>query len=126
MFEKRYSQSSAAPATVIASIFIPLTFLTGLYGMNFEHMPELHTRWGYFVLWGVMAVIAIGQFIFSGGRTGCSGVWTRCPRRVPSNCVCQPADEAPRPLQGEGGVASTLPSHACTVARLSFFSRHAT
>ena len=64
MFKKRYPQSGAAPATVIASIFIPLTFLAGVYGMNFEHMPELHTRWGYFVLWGVMAVIAIGQFIF--------------------------------------------------------------
>jgi magnesium transporter len=50
--------------TVISSIFIPLTFLAGVYGMNFEHMPELHTRWGYFTLWGVMAVIAIGQLIF--------------------------------------------------------------
>jgi magnesium transporter len=33
--------------TVIATIFIPLTFITGLYGMNFQHMPELHYRWAY-------------------------------------------------------------------------------
>jgi len=50
--------------TVISSIFIPLTFLAGVYGMNFEHMPELHTRWGYGALWGVMIVIAVGQLIF--------------------------------------------------------------
>jgi magnesium transporter len=50
--------------TVISSIFIPLTFLVGVYGMNFVNMPELHTRWGYFFLWGVMVVIAIAQLIF--------------------------------------------------------------
>jgi magnesium transporter len=44
--------------TVISTIFIPLTFLVGVYGMNFENMPELHTRWGYFVVWGVMLTIA--------------------------------------------------------------------
>ncbi len=37
--------------TVFASIFIPLTFLAGIYGMNFEYMPELHWRWAYPVLW---------------------------------------------------------------------------
>ena len=50
--------------TVISSIFIPLTFLVGVYGMNFSNMPELKTNWGYFALWGVMIVIAIGQLIF--------------------------------------------------------------
>jgi magnesium transporter len=50
--------------TVISAIFIPLTFLVGLYGMNFENMPELHTHYGYFVLLGVMAVLAIGMVIF--------------------------------------------------------------
>ena len=43
--------------TVFASIFIPLTFLTGIYGMNFDYMPELKWRWGYPVLW--LAFIAI-------------------------------------------------------------------
>jgi magnesium transporter len=50
--------------TVISSIFIPLTFLAGVYGMNFEHMPELHSRWGYVALWAVMIAIAIGQLVF--------------------------------------------------------------
>lgn len=44
--------------TVMATIFIPLTFMAGIYGMNFEHMPELHTRWGYPILLVVMGVIA--------------------------------------------------------------------
>ncbi|MEO8445793.1 MAG: CorA family divalent cation transporter, partial [Gammaproteobacteria bacterium] len=44
--------------TVIASIFIPLTFVAGVYGMNFEAMPELHSRMGYPIVLGTM--IAIG------------------------------------------------------------------
>jgi magnesium transporter len=40
--------------TVMASIFIPLTFMAGIYGMNFEHMPELKFRYGYAVLWAAM------------------------------------------------------------------------
>lgn len=46
--------------TVVGTVFLPLTFLTGLYGMNFDVMPELHTRYGYFVLLGVMVLIAAG------------------------------------------------------------------
>jgi magnesium transporter len=46
--------------TVIASIFIPLTFLAGVYGMNFEAMPELHSRIGYPLVLGAMVVIAGG------------------------------------------------------------------
>ena len=38
--------------TVFASIFIPLTFVAGVYGMNFEHMPELKWKWAYHSLWG--------------------------------------------------------------------------
>jgi len=44
--------------TIIATIFIPLTFIAGVYGMNFRFMPELEWRWGYFLVWGVMAVTA--------------------------------------------------------------------
>ena len=47
--------------TIMASIFIPLTFLAGIYGMNFDHMPELHARWAYPILLGVMAVLAVGK-----------------------------------------------------------------
>ncbi len=46
--------------TVMASIFIPLTFVVGIYGMNFDHMPELHWRWGYAAVWGGMVALAIG------------------------------------------------------------------
>lgn len=44
--------------TIIATIFIPLTFLAGVYGMNFKFMPELGWRWAYPVLWGVMVTLA--------------------------------------------------------------------
>jgi len=45
--------------TIIATIFIPLTFLVGVYGMNFENMPELHWKYAYFVLWGIMISIVV-------------------------------------------------------------------
>lgn len=45
--------------TIISTIFIPLTFLAGIYGMNFEFMPELHFKYGYFVLWGIMLTISL-------------------------------------------------------------------
>ena len=44
--------------TIIATIFIPLTFIVGVYGMNFEWMPELKLRWGYPVVWIIMICIA--------------------------------------------------------------------
>ena len=50
--------------TVISTIFIPLTFLAGVYGMNFQHMPELALPWAYPALWGVMVCIALGMLFF--------------------------------------------------------------
>jgi magnesium transporter len=50
--------------TLISTIFIPLTFLSGIYGMNFDIMPELHYENGYFVLLGVMTVIFVGLLIY--------------------------------------------------------------
>jgi magnesium transporter len=50
--------------TIISTIFIPLTFLAGIYGMNFSNMPELGWRWGYFALLGVMAVLALLMLLF--------------------------------------------------------------
>lgn len=46
--------------TVITAIFVPLTFIAGIYGMNFLHMPELAYRYGYFVVLGVMLAIGLG------------------------------------------------------------------
>jgi len=50
--------------TIMASIFIPLTFVAGIYGMNFEDMPELHHRWGYPAAIAVMVIIAIGMVYY--------------------------------------------------------------
>ena len=50
--------------TIIATIFIPLTFIAGLYGMNFKVMPELEWPYGYPVVMGIMALIAIGMLWF--------------------------------------------------------------
>ncbi|PNR96391.1 magnesium/cobalt transporter CorA [Petrotoga olearia] len=49
--------------TIISTIFIPLTFIAGIYGMNFENMPELHWRFGYFLILGIMATIAVIMII---------------------------------------------------------------
>lgn len=43
--------------TIMASIFIPLTFIAGIYGMNFKYMPELEWKYSYFVLWGIMIIV---------------------------------------------------------------------
>ena len=45
--------------TIIATIFIPLTFIAGVYGMNFQNMPELSWRYGYLGVWGIMIVLVI-------------------------------------------------------------------
>lgn len=50
--------------TIIATIFIPLTFIAGIYGMNFDNMPELHYQNGYFILLGVMAVIFVFMLLY--------------------------------------------------------------
>jgi magnesium transporter len=50
--------------TVISTIFIPLTFIVGVYGMNFKHMPELDWTWGYYGVWGVMIVMVVGMLAF--------------------------------------------------------------
>lgn len=50
--------------TVITSIFIPLTFIVGVYGMNFDYMPELRWRYGYFLILGIMVSIGICMLIW--------------------------------------------------------------
>ena len=50
--------------TIMASIFIPLTFIAGIYGMNFDHMPELHAENGYYYVWGVMILLFISMIVY--------------------------------------------------------------
>ncbi|HEV2835710.1 MAG TPA: magnesium/cobalt transporter CorA [Pyrinomonadaceae bacterium] len=50
--------------TIFSAIMLPLTFIAGVYGMNFDNMPELHSRYGYFGALFVMIVIAVGMLIF--------------------------------------------------------------
>lgn len=50
--------------TIMASIFIPLTFMAGIYGMNFEHMPELKYEYSYAILWFAMGMVATGMLVF--------------------------------------------------------------
>ena len=50
--------------TIFASIFIPLTFIAGIYGMNFEYMPELKWKWSYPLLWIIFIIITAALLIF--------------------------------------------------------------
>ncbi|MCF7801333.1 MAG: magnesium/cobalt transporter CorA [Candidatus Marinimicrobia bacterium] len=50
--------------TIVATIFIPLTFIAGVYGMNFDHMPELHWRYGYASIWGIMLIVMGGMVYY--------------------------------------------------------------
>lgn len=50
--------------TVIATLFIPLTFVAGVYGMNFEHQPEYRWRYGYAFAWGLMILMGAGMYLF--------------------------------------------------------------
>ncbi len=53
-----------ATLTIISTIFIPLSFLAGIYGMNFKFMPELEWQWGYFVLLGVMGTVGGAMVVY--------------------------------------------------------------
>ncbi|TLV01126.1 magnesium/cobalt transporter CorA [Dyadobacter luticola] len=50
--------------TIFSAVFMPLTFIVGVYGMNFENMPELKWHYGYFYVWGLMAVVTIGMIFY--------------------------------------------------------------
>ncbi|MBD3426791.1 MAG: magnesium/cobalt transporter CorA [Candidatus Omnitrophica bacterium] len=50
--------------TIFAAIFIPLTFIAGIYGMNFKYMPELELKWGYFAVLGFMALVGVGMLAY--------------------------------------------------------------
>ena len=50
--------------TIISTIFIPLTFIVGVYGMNFEYFPELQWEYGYYFIWALMLSIALGMVLY--------------------------------------------------------------
>jgi len=50
--------------TIMSSVFIPLTFVAGVYGMNFAYMPELTQRWAYPTIWGVFILLTVGMIFF--------------------------------------------------------------
>jgi magnesium transporter len=54
--------------TIFSAVFIPLTFIAGIYGTNFEYLPELHYRYSYFIFWGVLVVIAVIMLRFFRNR----------------------------------------------------------
>jgi len=54
--------------TIVATIFIPLTFVAGVYGMNFDYMPELHWRWAYPTVWGLMIALGGGLLLWFRAR----------------------------------------------------------
>ncbi len=50
--------------TVVSVLFLPLSFLAGVYGMNFDNIPELKFQYGYHVFWGLVAVVVFGLVAF--------------------------------------------------------------
>lgn len=58
------SNNILMPLTIMSVIFLPLTFLAGVYGMNFDNMPELHWEYGYYILWIAMIIIVALMLYF--------------------------------------------------------------
>ncbi len=69
--------------TIIATIFIPLSFLAGVYGMNFDDMPELHQWWAYPLWWGIcFAVATVSCSSGSAANAGCSTAAGVCWKEI--------------------------------------------
>lgn len=65
LFEERHAMNKIINVlTIISGIFLPLTLITGIYGMNFENMPELGWNFGYFMTLGVMLLISVTMLVF--------------------------------------------------------------
>ena len=66
--------------TIFSAIMLPLTFIAGVYGMNFDNMPELHSRYGYYATWGLMIVVALIMLFFFWRR---GWIGTRTSEEIP-------------------------------------------
>lgn len=93
--------------TVVSAIFLPLTLVAGIYGMNFTYMPELERRWGYFASLGLMATIGISMWIYFVRRGFIGGPKVRD--------LARPAKTAGRVGRGLAS-ATTLPLRVTTKA----------
>jgi magnesium transporter len=62
--ETRRVNQSVARLTAVATIFLPLTFITGVYGMNFEYMPETQWQYGFYAILGLCVVLGIGMLLY--------------------------------------------------------------
>jgi magnesium transporter len=80
--------------TLISTIMLPLTFIAGVYGMNFDHMPELHWRWGYPFAVGLMLAVAIG-IVWWFRRKGWLGRMDEIPDERRSAASTKPAPRKP-------------------------------
>ena len=69
--------------TIFSAIMLPLTFIAGVYGMNFDNMPELHSRYGYYAVWIIMLVVATGMLLFFKRRGWIGG--SRSEEETPEN-----------------------------------------
>lgn len=79
---------------IMARLFIPLTFIAGIYGLNFEYMPELTVRWGYFAIWGVMLTTTPGMLLYFRRKGWIGGARTPVPSDEDSDM--ESASEQPR------------------------------
>lgn len=70
LYQQDNSNRKINVLTIVQAIFVPLTFLAGIYGMNFVNIPELNNPNGYFILWGafgLITVVLIAYFYKNGG-----------------------------------------------------------
>jgi magnesium transporter len=88
--------------SIVATIFLPLTLLAGIYGMNFDYMPELSWRWGYFAVLGVIAAVIVGAIWWFWARNWIN--WGR--RRIKR---VRPFAVEPKKLAGYLGQALKIP-----------------
>ena len=70
--------------TIFSAIMLPLTFIAGVYGMNFDNMPELHSSYGYFAVIAIMLVVAMGMLLFF-KRRGWIGGGSRGEEETPQS-----------------------------------------
>jgi magnesium transporter len=75
--------------TIMASVFIPLTFMAGIYGMNFDHMPELHVWWAYPLIWLTMLLVGLGMMAFFWKKG-----WIGTPQSNIETALIQDADSS--------------------------------